>query len=364
MQRSTHDDVRLLLEHQAPGGAYVASPSFSQYPFCWLRDGAFIAHALERAGERASAARFHAWVARAVKSRESDVRELIARGAAGDTIDHERMLPTRFTLDGSSEVDGGWPDFQLDGYGQWLWSLGEHSRGGALAEDVRGAAALVADYLEAFWDEPCYDAWEEGRTQHHTSTLASVAAGLRAAGVFLDPRYAVSSEAVWRFVRERCMSDGHFVKAVRNPAVDASLVWLATPLGLVDDADIAFARTLARVEEELLTRDGLLRYRADTFYGGGAWVLLTAGLAWHHARAGRVERARELLGLAERHRTADGNLPEQVPTEGTDAWFLDYWTRRWGPTASPLLWSHAMVVLAQLEIAEAACRGRHSTPTS
>jgi hypothetical protein len=50
MRHTVHDDVRFLLDHQAPGGAYVASPSFSQYPFGWLRDGAFIAHALRARG--------------------------------------------------------------------------------------------------------------------------------------------------------------------------------------------------------------------------------------------------------------------------------------------------------------------------
>ena len=349
MRHAVLDDVRFLLDHQAPGGAYVASPSFSQYPFAWLRDGAFVAHALLRAGERASADAFHGWVARAVTRRAGDVRALIADRDAGRAVDHDRMLPTRFTLDGRSEA-GGWPDFQLDGYGQWLWSLGEHARAGPLSEDVRVGAALVADYLAAFWEEPCYDAWEEGRTQQHTSTLASAAAGLRAAAGLLGPVYAGAADAAWGFALERCVVDGRFVKSVRNPAADASLVWLATPLGLVGDDDPTFARTLASVERDLLRPDGVLRFRSDTFYGGGAWVLLTAGLAWHHARAGRSARAAELLALAERHRRPDGGLPEQVPTEGTDAWFLDYWTRRWGPSASPLLWSHAMVVLARLAL--------------
>ena len=87
-----------------------------------------------------------------------------------------------------------------------------------LPDDVQAAACTVADYLVAFWDEPCYDAWEEGRTQQHTSTLASLCAGLRA--------------------------DGHFTKYVRNRAVDASLLWLATPFDLVRDNDPVFARTL------------------------------------------------------------------------------------------------------------------------
>lgn len=340
-------DVRLLLEHQHPGGAYVASPDFSQYPYGWVRDGAFVAHALDAVGERASAARFHAWMADAVLGLERDVRAQLAAHAAGRPVDHARMLPARYRLDGGVEA-GDWPDFQVDGYGQWLWSLGAHHVGGPLpAGRLRDAAALVAAYLSAFWDEPCYDAWEEGRTQQHTSTLASAVAGLRAAVRLLGAEHAVVAETAWAGVRSRCVADGSFVKGFGRRDVDASLVWLATPFGLVGDDDPVFRRSLTRIETELLVDGGLLRYRADTFYGGGAWTLLTAGLAWHHARAGRTERARALLAWVDAQRRDDGGLPEQVPVATTDPWFLAWWTRRWGPSAAPLLWSHAMVVLAR-----------------
>ncbi len=345
-------DVRVLLEHQHPSGAYVASPSFSQYPYAWLRDGAFIAHALDRVGQHASSAAFHAWVANAVLQVEGHVRELVAERALGAVVDHDLMLPARFTLDGRREP-GAWPDFQLDGYGQWLWSLGEAVRRGAtLTERVAAAARLVADYLVAFWDEPCYDAWEEGRTQHHTSTLASVCAGLHAASRLLEPRYRVAADTVWRFLEDRCVGDGVFLKSARSGAVDASVVWLATPFGLVGDDDPRFVRTLARLERELVVDGAVLRYGADTFYGGGGWALLTAGLAWHHARHGRFEAARAGLDVVEGWRSADGSLPEQVPVSTTDPWFLAYWTKRWGPSASPLLWSHAMMVAARVELAE------------
>lgn len=343
-------DVRLLLEHQHPGGAYVASPEFSQYPFGWVRDGAFVAHALDVVGERTSAARFHAWVAEAVLGMEPGVRAQLAARADGRAVDHARLLPARFRLDGAVEA-GDWPDFQVDGYGQWLWSLGDHVGGALPAGRLRAAAELVAAYLAAFWDEPCYDAWEEGRTQQHTSTLASAAAGLRAAVRLLGPEHGAAADAAWAGVRDRCVGDGAFVKGFARSDVDASLVWLATPFGLVGDDDPVFGRTLARIEDELLVDGGLLRYRADTFYGGGAWTLLTAGLAWHHARAGRVDRARTLLAWVDAQRRPDGGLPEQVPVATTDAWFAAWWTRRWGPSAAPLLWSHAMVVAARSALA-------------
>ena len=35
------------------------------------------------------------------------------------------MPPARFALDGSTVADD-WPNFQIDGYGTWLWALGQH----------------------------------------------------------------------------------------------------------------------------------------------------------------------------------------------------------------------------------------------
>lgn len=352
-------DLRIVLEHQHPGGAYVASPDYSQYPFCWLRDGSFVAHAMDRAGRTESAARFHAWVAGAVLRSETRIRDLIDARTTPGRLDHALMPPARFTLDGGWE-DGDWPNFQLDGYGQWLWSLERHvaTTGAESTPELRAAATVVGDYLAAFWDEPCFDAWEEGRTQHHTSTLASCCAGLRAASTLLggsasgsasDP-YAEAAGAAWRYISDRCVANGHYTKRVGSEEVDASLLWLATPFGLVDEDDPVFARTLERIERELVVDGGVIRYRADTFYGGGAWVLLTAWLAWHHARHGRRGRAAELLAWVEAQRAEDGSLPEQVPTSRSDAWFLRWWTERWGPSARRLLWSHATTSLARAEM--------------
>jgi GH15 family glucan-1,4-alpha-glucosidase len=128
--------------------------------------------------------------------------------------------------------------------------------------------------------------------------------------------------------------------------VDASLLWLATPFGLVRDEEPVFRRTLECIEERLVSDGGLLRYPEDTFYGGGAWILVTAWLAWHHARNGRPERASAYLAWIERQRCGDGGLPEQVSVSATDPWFERYWTERWGASARPLLWSHAMTILA------------------
>lgn len=344
-------DVARLLEGQAPTGAFPAGAGFSQYGQSWLRDGAFICHALDLAGEHAAAAAFHGWVATCLLPLTSHVERLIDDRAAGRPLSEFDFLPARYDVQGRWVKDG-WPNFQLDGYGQWLWSLAAHVRlgGPRPAPEVAAAAALVVRYLSAFWNEPCYDSWEEYRSQLHTSTLGSIVAGLRDIGRALPALSAASlpvAAAAERFLLEECVEDATFVKHVRNPAVDASLLWLATPFEIVAVDDPRMVNTVQRIERELVG-GGVRRYAADTYYGGGEWILLTAWLAWHLRRAGRVPDAGSLLAWVEEQRAADGGLPEQVPGADPHPFFLEHWTSTWGPSAKPLLWSHAMVICARL----------------
>lgn len=153
--------VEIILANQTASGAFVASPTFSQYGYCWLRDGAFTAHALDVAGAHAAAARFHDWVAEIVLARREGLERAGEGGRRGEAPRPEDYLHCRYTANGAESVVE-WPSFQLDGPAIWLWALGEHvARGGELTSRHTGAACLVADYLAALWQCSSYDAWEE-----------------------------------------------------------------------------------------------------------------------------------------------------------------------------------------------------------
>ena len=130
-----------------------------------------------------------------------------------------------------------------------------------------------------------------------------------------------------------------------NPEVDASLLWLAVPYELVEVGDPAFATTLARIERDLVGPDGgVHRYRADTYYGGGEWLLLAASLARVYLRRdapGDRDRAEAILGWIEAQADQRGQLPEQVATNALHPEEIEPWRRRWGDSARPLIWSHA-----------------------
>lgn len=333
----------VLAAGQARTGAYVASPDLGQYRNAWLRDGTFCAHAVARHGRTASAAAFHDWVARTLLRFEGRMRGAARLAAAGVRPPARDCLHCRFDVDGA-EVPGHWGTHQLDGPGTWLWALERFLAltGRGLTDELRAAADLAADYLVALWAFPCSDWWEEGEDSTHTSTLAAVAAGLAAHARMTGSEASErATDAVRTHIDEDLVRDGRFAKSLANEGVDASLVSLFVPYGIVTWDDPRYQETLARIEADLAS-PGLHRYLGDTFYGGGAWILLTAWLGWALASAGETGRAAELLRWVELQATPSGDLPEQVPERLFAPTEMAVWTRRWGPVATPLLWSHAM----------------------
>ena len=343
--------IRLITGLQTPEGAYPASPAFSAYVgYCWLRDGAFIADAASAAGRVASASRFFDWCADVITRRADKIRWIVAETRAGRPPAAEHMLPARFTFAGEDGMDEWW-DFQLDGYGTWLWALAAHlERHGLDGGRWADAVALTADYLLASWERPCYDWWEEHAQHVHVSTLACIAAGLEAverAGLLDAVRSAqvrAEAVAVHRLVAGRGTADGHLIKWLGSTAVDGSLAAAIAPLGFADARSETGRRTIAVLEAHLTVGGGTHRYLGDTFFGGGQWPLLTCFLGLAHLAAGDRDRADELFDWAAATATADLDLPEQVPGHLIAPGMRQEWIDRWGPVATPLLWSHAMLL--------------------
>jgi GH15 family glucan-1,4-alpha-glucosidase len=351
-QHIVTEGLRVITHGQAPSGAYIASPNFPEYTFAWLRDGAYCALAMDAAGSTDSSRAFHAWAARTIDAQALRIDNIIGLIERGETIRGEDMLPTRYTLAGEPELVVGeaWPNFQLDGYGTWLFALHSHVNGG-LPEEFRPAVTLAARYLAASWRLPCFDYWEESGDRQHTSTLAAIAAGLRAAGRLLDdPSLAATADEVLDYVWSACVVDGSFVKGTEDARVDASLISLVVPFGLVDAGDPVMRATIARIRSELSSASGgILRYLGDTYYGGNPWLLLTAWLGWHDRITGNAEGHAHAREWVMRNASAGGHLAEQILSEPQSEPHVQEWIDRWGPVADPLLWSHAKFILMESE---------------
>lgn len=349
--------IEIILAGQSANGGYIASPNFPTYHYCWFRDGSFIAYAMDLAGEHDSARRFHQWAADRVNERTGLVRTSLEKVRAGLPLTEAEILHTRYRLDGTAGEEGDWPNFQLDGFGTWLWALHEHRLlQQSIPNDWLEAANLVADYLSALWNRPCYDCWEEFPDHVHPHTLAAIYGGLQAHTALTGADHTAITNAIRQMLLDNAEEFGHFVKFKGAQAVDASLLGLAVPYGVIAPDDPRMLKTVECIEATIWRDGGVHRYAADTYYGGGAWILLTAWLGWyyHELAALQPQRKADLdhkllacLRWLEAHQTKELYLPEQVAENLNDASYYPTWVERWGKSASPLLWSHAKYIILQ-----------------
>ncbi|MGE5676307.1 MAG: glycoside hydrolase family 15 protein [Mycobacterium leprae] len=354
--------ITVIRAGQSAGGAYVASPNFPTYAYSWLRDGSFIAYAMDRAGQPDSALAFHRWVGAIMKMYGHKVDQLIAKAAAGQGIEPGEWLHCRYTLD-DQEGQEDWGHFQIDGYGAWLWSLTEHVRLTGqtdLLDELATPIATTVRYLVHFWDRPNYDTWEENGDKVHPATLACLYGGLKAISRHRAfPGLEQAAEQIRQYLLAQFVHEGRLTKFADGRSVDANLLWVSVPFGVLAPEDPIVLATVAELERRCVN-GGVHRYPEDTYYGGGQWLLLTAWLGWYYHQIGRNDRARELLTWIEQHADEEGNMTEQVSERVYEPAMIQHWVNLWGPVAKPLLWSHAMYLVLKTELEEgnATCPGR------
>ena len=348
----TERSLAVLRGGQARSGAFVASPNFRVYDFGWLRDGAFCAHALDRVGHGAASGAWHAWVRETIERYRPRAEAVIALIGSGETPPGDEMLPARYTLDGAIESEDPvdpWPNFQVDGYGMWLWSLEQHLAGRRPDAGELRTIELIGRYLAASWRLPCWSCWEEFNGGEHASTLASVCAGLDTAARLCDESaFASEADRVRAELLSRYVTGGYVGLSPGETRVDSSILWLGVPFNVFAPDDPVVVATVDEVKRQLIgPSGGVYRYRGDTYYGGGEWLLLTSSLAWHEAVAGDEATARELRAWVRAQARDNGDLPEQVTDASQFAEEVEPWLERWGPVATPLLWSHAMFLVSE-----------------
>lgn len=349
--------IDLIRGLQDQSGAYPASPTFSAYRgFSWFRDGAFIADGMSSAGVYDSPEMFFTWCAQTIDQHSKGIQEHYDRFLVGETFDSSKALPTRYEFDRVNEPDEPWPDHQIDGYGTWIWALEQHHlRSSMDVNPLANAVQLSVKYLLASWSSPCYDWWEENSDRVHVATLGSVLSGLRGAinlklldqEVANRASMAVAEIDTWL---RRVSPDNHLTKWEGSQKIDASTLSLLAPLNVIDKSEPMYLGTIGRIRQDLLQGYGVHRYDSDSFFGGGLWPLLSCYLALAELRIGNRDFAEETLIWVASLADAEKHLPEQVNDHLVNPSFEDYWVRRWGPSARPLLWTHAMFLKLKTEI--------------
>ncbi len=377
MSRFYQRSIDLIKQSQSNTGAYVACYAFPSYRFCWLRDSSFIAHAMDTAEEYDSASAFFRWAGRTVQKysyKVDDVKYQITRGLP---VGKDDTLHTRYSLEGEEvTVDSTWGNFQIDGYGTWLWALGEHVRMSGddkILKELAQPIATTLRYLELVWQIPNYDCWEEHPDYLHPYSLATVYAGFQtvngliAAGKMKPMQVNVGylADQVKELILNRGVKNGRLVKyfcpsesnaemkLTPYDNVDASLLGVSIPYGVLEPNDPVVLETVKQIETELWRpKGGVYRYKTDVYYGGGEWLLLAAWLGWYYVSVNRLDEARELCDWIESCADENGFFAEQVSDHVLYPEHFEPWLKKWGPVAKPLTWSHAMYVILINKIKE------------
>ena len=301
-----------------------------------------------------SAESFFDWVDRVISKEEDRVKEIVNMVKRGERLLNCDYLPTRYNLDGQMERDE-WPNFQLDGYGTWLWALSQHIEVTGKVELIhkyKRSIKVTIEYLICLWKTPNYDCWEENGDRIHPATLACIFGGLNSISKYLEDIEVINTAAnIKQFVLDNCVENGHLVKYIGYDCVDSSLIWVSVPFGMLNPEDEVMKKTILEIESKLVHNYGVHRYLKDTYYGGGEWLLLSGYLGWYYTEIREIRKAQSFLDWIEKQADENGNMTEQVLYHVNDPDYIAKWQNLWGETAKPLLWSHAIYLILKQKIA-------------
>ncbi|HZT24259.1 MAG TPA: glycoside hydrolase family 15 protein [Pseudolabrys sp.] len=248
----------------------------------------------------------------------------------------------RFNADGTPDIFR-WARPQYDGPAlRALACLRYLAAGGRTTEDIERLLAIDLDFTLRHAGEACVGPWEEEQAQHYHVALVQLGALVHGQDYFPDRQAREAAERALRTALERHWSERHGIYAavwplgrgVADDLVDASQLLAVLdsdlPQGPHSMTDVRVRQTLTAIER-LFAREfpinarfaapALGRYRADRYFGGGAWYPTTlAAAALYYRLAQRSPAEREVfidrgdayLMTVRALTPADGALSEQV----------------------------------------------------
>jgi len=329
----------------APTGAIVAAATTSlpedvggernwDYRFAWIRDASLTLEALYVGACPDEASDFVSFMTSSAGGRSDDGGSLqIMYGIGGEHDLSERELDHLRGWRDSRPVrvgNGAWNQTQLDVYGELLNAIYLYRKQlGVLHPEIQRFAADLADTAAERWREPDAGMWEmRGEPQHHLSSKVLCWVALDRAvklapmlGEYADvPGWEGERAEIRAAVLERGWSEKRqaYAQAFDSDELDAAVL-LMPLLGFLPADDERMRSTIERIASEL-TEDGLvLRYKAqeginaDGLRGEeGTFVISSFWLVSALARAGEIDRARELFNRLVGYANDVGLLAEEV----------------------------------------------------
>jgi GH15 family glucan-1,4-alpha-glucosidase len=384
----------VLRMHLDNGGAVIASTdsdiiSFARdtYSYCWPRDGALAARAIDAAGYASPPLTFFEFCADHLADQGYLLHKYTAEGAMGSSwhpwIDpagedavpvgrcDDAMLAREATADYTVQVP-----IQEDETALVVWALWKHFERWRNVETVRGLYGRLvkkaARFMTRYRDPstglpgPTYDLWEE-RRGIASFTCGAVVGGLEAAASFarafgetdIAAEYVAAANDIRRAMEvhlyrpelrrfARRVNVRRSGEVVVDPTLDSSLIGVFA-FGAFPADDPRVVATVQAVESGLACKTevgGFARYHDDPYFQstrdiervpGNPWLICSLWLAEHKIASARRRAdllpALDLLRWVDSKRLSSGLLPEQLhPFSGEPL------------SVAPLAWSHASLV--------------------
>jgi glucoamylase len=373
----------VIADGSLENGAIVAAnsdkaiyPATTQdYRYVWVRDAAYVCMAADLLRLRNIPERFFDWCL----NRAEDFKETgffynayNVNGTIHGTLipPHDLKVPRHLKKSCIDLIHCG-TQFQPDQNGSLLIAIAHHMK--HFDADVskfeklieKTATGICRSWKGDAFILPCYDLWEERciLPEHrgfHTYSLAMCIAGLRATIEMLGKKKkwlqtekemlktlievcTNSKESISRTYRKGSIAKNRKTRA-EDLLPDTSLLGLVYPSGILETEDKRMERTVLQIIKTNMTDGGgLLRYPGDKYCGGvrkgwvtltgaGTWPLLSFWMSIYYSLCGDNKNARKFFDRPLER--IDKYIPEQI------------FENKLHSSITPLLWSHAMFVIA------------------
>ncbi|MBM6621056.1 glycoside hydrolase family 15 protein [Micrococcaceae bacterium RIT802] len=322
--------VLRALTHFETGGI-VAAPTTSlpeefggprnwDYRYCWLRDASLTLESMLTHGYETEALQWRNWLLRALAGDPEQMQIMYGLGGERDLPErelnhlpgYEDSKPVRI---GNAAVS----QFQADVVGEVMVALERLRMAGGKEDHFSWALQqALLGFVEKHFEDRDFGLWEmRGEAQYFTHSRvmmwAAFNSGIRAVRI----HGLAGNVERWELLRERLRQEimregfdrkiGSFTQTYGGGQTDAALL-VIPQVGFLPYNDEHMLGTVARLEEELLTDDGLLlRYRTESGLDGlepgeNPFLACSFWLVEQYARTGRTVEAKllmdKLVGLA------------------------------------------------------------------